>query len=177
MAVRDQNGNVLGTIFETHDGTDDGMRSAGERLTARASAEFHDFSNIASLTMATDDGGTPRHVISPNRNHIAPTTSDEAKYIWGNLDYAPGKTRELKPASPTVRPPAAIAATPTAVPPAARPAPVTESPEIASARAEVERLWQRMAAAEQGSPAESAAKRKLVQAKQRLSQLTTPPQT
>lgn len=94
MVVRDNYGQELGRIHEPHDGTDQGMKAAANKLTERAENEFSDWSNMQSTTGASDHTGTPKFVISPNRNHVNPIETDAGKYSLGLLDYAP---KELQP--------------------------------------------------------------------------------
>ena len=90
MIVRDRDGEEIGRIAAPHDGTTAGMKKAANELTERAEQEYGgEWSNVNSTTGASDHTGTPKFVISPNRNHVNPIESDAGKYSMGLLDYAP----------------------------------------------------------------------------------------
>lgn len=59
--------------------------------------EFPDASGINSMTGATDLDGNPKWAISPNLKHIAELGTDQASYIWGDIDaFKRGETRKAK---------------------------------------------------------------------------------
>lgn len=84
--VRDNDGNKLGTITEPYDGTEQDARSAAERLSNRMYEQYPDASNVESRIVATDAGGKPKWIISPNFRHIAEIRTDQARYIWGDIE-------------------------------------------------------------------------------------------
>jgi hypothetical protein len=83
--VRDSNGNRIGAVIEPHDGTEASVIVAAQRATDRMYAEYPDASNIQSRIGATDATGNPKWSISPNFRHVAEIGTDEAHYIWGNI--------------------------------------------------------------------------------------------
>jgi hypothetical protein len=81
--VCDQSGTRLGTVVESHDGTEAGAIAAAKRATDRMYAEYPEASNIQSRIGATDATGLPKWSISPNFQHLAEIGTDDARYIWG----------------------------------------------------------------------------------------------
>ena len=84
--VRDRDGYKLGRVIEPHDGTENGVIAAARIATDRMYAEYSDASNIESRMCATDTSGKPKWAVSPNFLHVAELGTDEASYIWGDLD-------------------------------------------------------------------------------------------
>jgi hypothetical protein len=84
--VRDRDGYKLGRLVEAHDGTESGVIEAARRVSDRMFAEYSDASNIESRMCATDTTGKPKWAVSPNFLHLAEIGTDEASYIWGDLD-------------------------------------------------------------------------------------------
>ena len=131
MLLRDDSGQEIGRIAAPHDGTKEGMRAAAESLTERAHREFGtEWSNMLSVTGATDATGEPTHVISPNRNNVNPITSDAGKYTLGFLQYAPKET----PALPSAAKPALDYTPPTVPQMVDDSTPAAPSPEAALRR-------------------------------------------
>lgn len=93
MEVRDRNGNSLGVLEETHDGSMNGITRATRALQERAASDFgEEFSGIQSRTLADISGDL--HVVSPNGLHAAPVGSDEAKYIAGDVSKSPKESSD-----------------------------------------------------------------------------------
>ena len=84
--VRDRDGYKLGRVIEPHDGTENGVIAAARIATDRMYAEYSDASNIESRMCATDTSGKPKWAVSPNFLHLAEIGTDEASYIWGDLE-------------------------------------------------------------------------------------------
>jgi hypothetical protein len=84
--VRDRDGFKFGKMTEPHDGSEDGIVAAARAVTERMFAEFPDASNVESRICATDSDGKLRWAISPNFAHIAEVGTEEASYIWGDLN-------------------------------------------------------------------------------------------
>ena len=89
--VRDRDGYKLGKILEQHDGTESGVIEAARRVSDRMFAEYSDASNIESRMCATDASGKPKWAVSPNFLHLAEIGTDEASYIWGDLQVHNGR--------------------------------------------------------------------------------------
>ncbi len=87
--VRDNEGNKLGTITEPYDGTEQDARTAAERLSNRMFEQYPDASNVESRIGITDASGNPKWIISPNFRHIAEIGTDQARYIWEDIEAAP----------------------------------------------------------------------------------------
>jgi len=68
--VRDRAGQVLGHIAAKHDGTPAGVITAAKAITDRMFMLFDNASNMNSVIIATDAGGVPRWLISPNFRFI-----------------------------------------------------------------------------------------------------------
>jgi hypothetical protein len=83
--VRDSDGNKMGTVIETYDGTEAGVIAAAKRATERMYAEYPGACNIESRIGATDENGRPKWTISPNFRHLAEIGTNEARYIWGDV--------------------------------------------------------------------------------------------
>ncbi|SRR5579884_3267600 len=80
--VCDREGNVIGVIGETHDGTPEGIIHGASKATEQMFAQYDCASNIQSRMIASDSNGLPRWSISPNFQHLAEINTDEALYIW-----------------------------------------------------------------------------------------------
>jgi hypothetical protein len=89
--VRNNEGRKLATITDPYDGTEDAARAAAERLSNRMFEQFPDASNVGSRIGATDADGKPKWTISPNFRHIAEIGTDQARYIWGDIEAAPNE--------------------------------------------------------------------------------------
>ena len=87
--IRDRAGQVLGHVAAKHDGTPAGMIDAAKAVTERMLMFFDDASNMNSVIIATDAGGAPHWLISPNYRFI---TEIDAR----NLSVTPRTILALK---------------------------------------------------------------------------------
>ena len=87
--VRDRAGHVLGYIAAKHDGTPVGMITAAKAVTDRMFMLFDDASNINSLIIATDAGGVPRWLISPNFRFITEIENQNTNAMLDSASLVP----------------------------------------------------------------------------------------
>jgi len=90
LVVNDFDGNRLGVLVESHEGTPESLSAANDRLRAQAEEQFGSkWTNAGSVTIATDEDGNPRWRVSPNsrmiddvsqqaRTDMRPEVKDEA---------------------------------------------------------------------------------------------------
>ena len=81
--ARDMQGRLLGYLTARHDGSRDDVVRAADDLRDEAIARWSRWSNINSRTGFTDEDGDA-YVMSPNRQHIAPAGSTDARAMMGD---------------------------------------------------------------------------------------------
>lgn len=92
VKVVNYDGITQGYVAVPYDGTPEGAIASLAKAQKHAHDNFAwktEYYNIESQNGATDENGKLKWVISPNRAHLAEPTTDQARYILGDLSARP----------------------------------------------------------------------------------------